>query len=164
MRLSRTASILLPCRLTHGMRIERKNVRETERPRWTARLGAARVTSIALAGCALSLALGASTAHALFLPISHFGSQGSAAGAFVTPIGVAVDQTNGDVYVADSGNARVQKFDSHGTFILAFGWGVADGMAQAEVCTSACLAGIAGSGAGQFSNPTSIAVDSSAGA
>ena len=36
-------------------------------------------------------------------------------------------------------------------------------MAQSEVCTSGCQAGIVGSGAGQFSNPTSIAVDSSGG-
>ena len=163
MRLSRVASVLLPYRLGYGRRVERKNVRGEDRPRWAARLGAARGASVALTGCALSLTLSASTAHALFLPISHFGSQGSAAGAFVTPIGVAVDQTTGDVYVADSGNARVQKFDSNGAFIAAWGWGVTDGMAQSEVCTSACLAGIAGSGAGQFSNPTSIAVDSSGG-
>ena len=122
-----------------------------------------RVGSVATAIGTMLLALGATPAHAIFLPLSHFGSQGSAAGAFVTPVGVAVDQTTGDVYVADSGNARVQKFDANGTFIAAWGWGVTDGMAQSEVCTSACLAGIAGSGAGQFSNPTSIAVDSSGG-
>jgi streptogramin lyase len=117
---------------------------------------------VATAVCTLLLGLAATPAHAIFLPLGHFGGQGSAAGAFVTPIGVAVDQTTGNVYVADSGNARVQKFESSGgAFIAAWGWGVTDGMAQSEVCTSGCLAGIAGSGAGQFSNPTSIAVDSS---
>ena len=126
-------------------------------------LGPARVAKVALAGCTLTLVLGASTAHALFLPLSHFGSQGSGAGQFETPVGVAVDQGSGDVYVADSGNARVEKFDAQGNFIAAWGWGVADGMAQSEVCTSNCQAGIAGSGAGQFSNPTSVAVDSSGG-
>jgi hypothetical protein len=60
------------------------------------------------------------------------------------------------VYVADSGNARVDEFGPGGGFIAAFGWGVADGKAQAEVCTSTCQAGIAGSGPGQFSRPTSI--------
>jgi hypothetical protein len=119
--------------------------------------------SVAFTIYALTIALGATTAHALFLPLGHFGSQGSGAGQFQTPTGVAVDQGSGDVYVADSGNARVEKFDAMGNFIAAWGWGVADGMAKSEVCTSNCQAGIAGAGAGQFSNPTSIAVDSSGG-
>ncbi len=38
--------------------------------------------------------------------------------------GVAVDQSNGDVYVADTGNRRIDKFDSEGNFISAWGWGV----------------------------------------
>src|SRR5262249_11267024 len=123
-----------------------------------------RVTKIALALCALTLTLGAATAQAqLFLPLSSFGSTGSGAGQFQGPVGVAVDQATGNVYVADSGNARVQKFDASGTFIAAWGWGVTDGMAQSEVCTSGCQAGIPGSGAGQFSNPTSIGVDNSGG-
>jgi DNA-binding beta-propeller fold protein YncE len=112
--------------------------------------------------CALIL-LRAATAHALFLPLGTFGSQGSGADQFQTPKGVAVDQASGDVYVADTGNARVEKFDAQGNFIAAWGWGVADGTAQSEVCTSGCQAGIPGSGAGQFSNPTSVAVDSSGG-
>jgi sugar lactone lactonase YvrE len=78
-------------------------------------------------------------------------------------VGVAVDQTSGAIYVADSGNARVEKFDAQGGFVAAWGFGVSDGMAQSEVCTSGCQAGIVGSGAGQFSNPTSIAVDNSGG-
>src|SRR5262249_34979026 len=88
------------------------------------------------------------------------GSPGSGAGQFQTPVGVAVDQASGAVYVADSGNARVQKFDAHGNFIAAWGWGVADGAAKSEVCTSTCQAGIAGSGPRQVSRPTSIAGDS----
>jgi sugar lactone lactonase YvrE len=120
------------------------------------------MASVAFAACAFAFATAAQAQ--LFLPLSHFGSQGSGAGQFQTPIGVAIDQASGDVYVADSGSARVQKFDSHGTFIAAWGWGVTDGVAQSEVCTSTCQAGIVGSGAGQFSNPTSIAVDSSGGA
>jgi sugar lactone lactonase YvrE len=129
------------------------------------RLGPAPVARVALAACALTLALGATTAQALFLPLSSFGSPGSGAGQFLNPVGVAVDDLGspGGVYVADSGNARVQKFDANGNFIAAWGWGVATGMAQSEVCTSNCLAGIAGSGPGQFSNPTSIGVDNSGG-
>ena len=121
--------------------------------------------SIVLGFVILTLALGAASAKAqLFLPLSSFGSAGSAAGQFQSPLGVAVDQSTGDVYVADNGNARLQKFDGTGAFIAAWGWGVTDGMPQSEVCTSGCQAGIAGSGAGQFSSPTSVAVDSSGGA
>ena len=152
---SRVPNHLVAGRTHHGLS-PRNRHRDRRRPMHAA--------SIATAVCTLLLGLAATPAHAIFLPISHFGSQGSAAGAFVTPVGVAIDQTTGDVYVADSGNARVQKFDSSGgAFIAAWGWGVRDGVAQSEVCTSACLAGLAGSGAGQFSRPTSIAVDSSGG-
>src|SRR5262249_3882724 len=58
----------------------------------------------------------------------------------------------------DSGNARVEVFDPKGNFLAAWGWGVTDGTAQSEVCTANCQAGIPGSGPGQFSRPTSIAV------
>src|SRR5262249_5629908 len=118
------------------------------------------------AACALTLALGATVAHAqLFLPLGSFGGTGSGAGQFLDPLGVATDDLGspGGVYVADSGNARVQKFTATGGFIAAWGWGVSDGMAQSEVCTSNCQAGIAGSGPGQFSRPTSIGVDNSGG-
>src|SRR5262249_61348243 len=119
---------------------------------------------VAVAIAAVTLVLGA-TAHAagLLIRLSTFGSQGSGGGQFQTPVGVAVSPTSGAVYVADSGNARVQKFDAKGNFIAAWGWGVTDGTAKSEVCTSTCQAGIAGSGPGQFSRPTSIAVDSSGG-
>src|SRR5262245_51026387 len=123
--------------------------------RCRARVGRARMTMAAV--CASTLALGVATAHAVLVPLGTFGSQGSGAGQFQTPVGVAVAPTNGAVYVADSGNARVQKFDANGNFVAAFGWGVTDGQAQSEVCTANCQARIPGSGAGQFSNPTSIA-------
>jgi hypothetical protein len=48
-----------------------------------------------------------------------------------------------------------------GTFLLAFGWGVADGKDAFETCTSACQAGIPGSGDGQFNAPIGLAVDGS---
>jgi len=88
---------------------------------------------------------------------NSFGSAGSGAGQLQTPVGVAIQQTSGTVYVADSGNARVEKFDVNGNFLAAWGWGVADGAAHSEVCTATCQAGIPGSGPGQFSLPTSIA-------
>jgi len=49
-----------------------------------------------------------------------WGGKGSLPGQFNEPFDVAVDQ-DGFVYVADAGNRRIQKFDSDGKFILAFG-------------------------------------------
>jgi NHL repeat len=72
---------------------------------------------------------------------SSFGSTGSGNGQFSGPNGVAVDQSTGDVYVADSANNRVEKFGPTGAFIAAFG--------------------AAGSGNGQLSDPTEAAVDNS---
>jgi hypothetical protein len=57
------------------------------------------------------------------------------------PVGVAVDQSNGTVFVADESNWRVDEFDSTGHFLLAFGVGVLDGATEQEVCTSVCQAG-----------------------
>src|SRR5262249_16431927 len=93
-----------------------------------------------------------------------FGSAGSGAGQFQTPVGVAIQQASGATYVADSGNARVQKFNAKGQFVTALGGGVADGAAQRDAGTANCRAGIAGSGPGQFSNPTSIAFGNATGA
>ena len=105
------------------------------------RPGPARVASGTIAACALALSLGATPAQALFLPLGSFGSQGSGSGEFQTPVGVAVDQASGAVYVADSGNARVQKFSATGAFIAAWGYGVTDGTAVSQVCTTTCQAG-----------------------
>lgn len=102
-----------------------------------------------------------------FTTVGHYqlskdiGSAGSGAGQFNNPQDVAVDNSTGDLYVADTGNHRVEKFDSSGNFISAWGWGVKDGNATSEICTSGCQTGIAGSGAGQFTTPTFIAVDNS---
>ena len=48
--------------------------------------------------------------------ITIWGSQGSGGGQFYDPYGVAVD-TADNVYVADTYNHRIQKFDSEGNFI-----------------------------------------------
>jgi hypothetical protein len=45
---------------------------------------------------------------------------GTGDGQFISPTGVATDSSN-NVYVADQGNHRVQKFDSSGVFQWAFG-------------------------------------------
>jgi phosphodiesterase/alkaline phosphatase D-like protein len=113
---------------------------------------------LVLAGPALALTSGYKYSYS-------FGSQGSGNGQFGGDYGagVAIDQSTGDVYVTDWDYHRVLKFDSSGTFLQAWGWGVADSAAHSEVCTapSACHEGLSGTGPGQFRQPTGIAVDNS---
>lgn len=102
------------------------------------------------------------------VPVVHkltatFGESGSGDGQFSGNSGLAVDQASGEVYVADTANHRIEKFDANGGFLAAFGWGVKDGKAEAEVCSGGCQAGIAGSGAGQLPAPSFVAVDNSGG-
>lgn len=52
--------------------------------------------------------------------LTQWGGSGSGDGQFSWPTGVATD-TSGDVYVADSGNNRIQMFSSSGAFIIGFG-------------------------------------------
>jgi hypothetical protein len=101
--------------------------------------------------CASFLALGGGVSHAATYGLGSPSSFGGA-GELRRPTGVAVDQSNGNVFIADTGNARVSEFDSSGAFVRAWGWGVADGEAQFEICTSACQSGIPGGGDGQFQN------------
>lgn len=76
--------------------------------------------------------------------ISQFGGEGSGPGQFgreffTAASGIAVDQSNGDVYVTDTVNNRIEKFSPAGAFLSQF-----DGTATP---------------AGSFSTPTSVAVD-----
>ncbi len=86
-----------------------------------------------------------------------FGKAGTAGGQFDEAEGVAID-SKGDVWVTDYENERVQEFTENGVFLKTFGWGVSNGEAKLEVCTTSCRAGIAGSGNGQFSGPNSVTV------
>lgn len=87
-------------------------------------------------------------------------------GWFSFPKDVAVDQNTGDVYVSDSNDSRVEKFDGEGNFILMFG-GKVDQTTGANVCTAAskhtCWSGEEGAGSGQFDYPTGLAVEQSTG-
>ncbi|HWY17237.1 MAG TPA: hypothetical protein VNY27_00855 [Solirubrobacteraceae bacterium] len=76
----------------------------------------------------------------------------------------------GDLYVVDPENHRVQELNSSGEFIASFGWSVnrtkeEEGAPQAarNVCTKAsgdtCQAGTAGTKPGQFRRPSAIALD-----
>ena len=77
--------------------------------------------------------------------------------------GVAVDNATHDVYVADTGNHRVDEFESNGTFIRAFGANV--GGPGIDTCTliPGCKAGATGSASGDLEAPKFVAVDNSPG-
>lgn len=53
-------------------------------------------------------------------PSLFVGGPGSGPGQFSTPRGIAVD-SKGNIYIADGGNGRVQKFDAEGRFLIEFG-------------------------------------------
>jgi streptogramin lyase len=67
-----------------------------------------------------------------------FGSYGSGNGQFSGPRGLAADAA-GNVWVADTGNGRLQKFNPSGEYLTKFG--------------------TKGSGNGQLSNPSDVAID-----
>jgi len=77
--------------------------------------------------------------------------------------GVAVDNATHDIYVADTGNHRVDEFEANGTFVRAFGWGVINGKAELQTCTTTtkCRVGLSGENPGELKTPTFIAVDNS---
>jgi tripartite motif-containing protein 71 len=84
------------------------------------------------------------------------GAPGTGAGQLTYPVAMAVDGSG--VYVVDSSNERIDRFDASGTFVSAWGWGVKDGASQLQTCTSTCERGIVGTGAGQFNDPHGIVV------
>ena len=90
------------------------------------------------------------------------GSSGALGGQLNSPGYVATDPA-GNVYVADTGNRRVDKFDAAGTFLLA--WGKDVGGSGVGICTVAasCLQGGTGAKGGEFAanGPNGIATDTS---
>ncbi len=111
--------------------------------------------------------------------VCQAGSSGSGDGQFSFPAGVAVD-SHGNVYVADSGNNRIQKFDSNGTFLAK--WDSSGSPVDVAVDSTGNVYvvdtlnnrvqkfdsngtfdkewGSPGTGIGQFNQPTGVAVDS----
>jgi hypothetical protein len=64
------------------------------------------------------------------------GLAGPGPGQLNRPQGIAVDQSNGNLYVTDQGNRRVDVFNAAGVFEGAFGWGVSSGAAALQFCTT----------------------------
>jgi YD repeat-containing protein len=91
--------------------------------------------------------------------IRQFGASGEGKGQFREPRGLAINQSSGNLYVADRNNNRIQEFNSKGEFIRAWGWGVINGTAELQVCTTTCRAGLSGEGNGQFNGLQGLAVD-----
>jgi NHL repeat len=89
------------------------------------------------------------------------GSSGGLGGELNLPTGVATDAA-GNVYVADTFNHRIQKFDSSGNFQRAFGKDVDTGGGTGfEICTVAasCKAGTTGGLGGEFTTPFGVVTD-----
>lgn len=72
--------------------------------------------------------------------ITKWGNKGRSDGKFIGPVDLAVDK-NDNLYVLDSGEYRIQKFDSNGNLLAKWG--------------------IKGNDNGQFFDPKGIAIDSS---
>jgi hypothetical protein len=126
---------------------------------------------VLLAGALGILMLSAGSAAAS--PPLTFATLGEGAGQVNDPFNVAVDQSSGDVYVADYNNARVDKFSASGDFLMAWGYGVANGKTlalqtcgpEASPSTVTCFVAegaLTATGPGSV-DPVSIAVDPSTG-
>ena len=127
--------------------------------------GVSTFVSVVIAGI---LILGLGAAHAVGpLPLfGKFGSTGTTGGLFKVPIGVGIDQSNSDVYVANGGNNRVEKFDALGKFVLTFG-GRVDEATAGDVCMIAsgdpCRVGSSGAASGYFKTATGVGIDPTSG-
>lgn len=88
--------------------------------------------------------------------LTQWGGFGREGGQFDLPRGVAVDSV-GDVYVADAGNHRIQKFANKQ---LIAQWGSFCDLLQKQGCVDPDGDGPLELGDGQFAFPQSVAVDS----
>ncbi|HEV2122766.1 MAG TPA: hypothetical protein VGW38_08335, partial [Chloroflexota bacterium] len=113
-------------------------------------------------------------------PSTAWGAEGNGDGQFKEPMGVAVDN-QGNVYVADTWNHRIQKFDSSGKFVTKWSgqggfWGprgiAVDGQGNVYVTDTGnkriqkfdssgkfiAQFGTGGAGQGQLNEPIGLAV------
>jgi hypothetical protein len=149
-------------------------------PKDVSGIGAPRIASrtvLVLATVFAATALAASPAGAAQTrrELGTFGAATSSAPdpyPLSNPQGVAVDEQTEDVYVADTGNHRIEKFGPKGEFLLAFGKEVnktAVGLhgtpSEQDVCKALeeCQPGVSGSTPGAFEHPQLVAVDNDSG-
>ena len=134
-------------------------------------LGWGRGASVAASAVAVAIGLLFATApqaSALSKNTYSTSFSGSGTNALSEPTDIAVDQSTGDVYVADPAQHRVEKFTPAGVFILMFGKAV-DKTTGADLCTAAsgdeCQPGAPGSSPGAFESPHRLflAVDNTPG-
>ncbi len=111
--------------------------------------------------------------------LATWSKRGRAPGEFEDPEGIARDPANGDWYLTDEDNRRIQVFDKDGTFLRAFPvpndpeglWVTADGrvvvtfskdhyvQAYSKDGTPGSRLGKRGSGLGEFDNPDYVRQD-----
>ncbi len=119
----------------------------------TKRIGAFAALALILGVC-LTVPVAASAALPPFF--AQFPEEpstaGSGAGQLNNAVGIDSDPATGHVFASDINNNRISEYTAWGEFVKAWGWGVLDGSAELQVCTTAtgCQQGIAGSGNGQF--------------
>jgi hypothetical protein len=102
----------------------------------------------------------ASLATRGFVLATSFGSAGSGPGQFVEPGGIAVNEASGEVFVADRGNNRIERFDSAGGFLAAFnGSGAPTGAIGAPVAIAVDNSPSASSGNVYVTDVTHAVVD-----
>jgi WD40-like Beta Propeller Repeat len=90
-----------------------------------------------------------------------FGHTGELAGQVDGSNGIAIDRASGDIYVSDSFNDRISKFDGSGKFLFAWGGGVLNGADEPQTCTTSCQKGHETENAnqGEVGEPLGVAVD-----
>ena len=119
---------------------------KTERGKTTVGFRAAVIAAtvvVLLTAAGLALKLSASSTRSTFAKtlVAQWGGRGTGAGQFKIPESVAVD-AQGNIYVADYGNNRIQKLSPAGTVVAM--WGTPQ----------------PGRSPGQFDGPSGVAVDS----
>ena len=102
------------------------------------------------------------SSYAVSSDIENIACKNPSDGEFASPNGISVDPS-GNVYVADTGNNRIQKFSSNGAFIAK--WGTTCDLQLNIGCTNSGTqpSSHLHEGDGQFNSPTSAAVNPSSG-
>jgi hypothetical protein len=137
----------------------------TGRARHLLLIGAAALGSLALSAAPAS----AEKVHVL----TQTFTPGLGMVGFNNPRGITVDNSSGpsagSIYVGDTSNSRVVKFDPSGNFLWMIGRNVNEGSGNADICTNVgpptdiCKAGTFNNGPGGLGQPSSLSIDSSSG-